>query len=577
MKKKASFKEELRRSLIIHVLLPCLIFILVLLSCFLYLIFGVVSKNNKENGKNAAKKFVMTMNGYRDEVKKFTWNLKFNQFKMEKRYQTKEIEKVYKVLNENEVRADFYLFDSKKEVIFSTQSSKEVLHNIGNYIGGSYENIVSEKSPYRYLYSVKDIDFEPISSYVISEIIKENNEKAHGICAYVLDLKRFIATREFKTTGIVMVNRYGRVIFENGFDVSDERGKIEEKFKGNSGLLHKEGNYYFVTIMKTGIEGIVIYTFSDCTLYVNLFFAVSVVSILLLTIVVLVILRSSKKFSDNKTILIYELIDGLKKVEDGDLSVRLNFDTKDEFEDIGNGFNMMIESIRDLLKRHEDLTRENIQSMVMALESQFNPHFLFNTLESIKYMIQLNPTGAGKMLVNLSKLLRYSIENENEFVSIEEEVDFLEHYMNVMFVRYGERLRYQCEVEKKFQEVFVPKMILQPIVENSIKYGFGDSRMNLEILVKIKIIRESLVLEIEDNGVGIEGELLERLRKNLDAGYNKSAHIGIYNVNKRIQLLYGREYGLKIDSEMGKGTKVILKLPLQKEGDFGVESGYSRR
>jgi len=201
------------------------------------------------------------------------------------------------------------------------------------------------------------------------------------------------------------------------------------------------------------------------------------------------------------------------------------------------------------------------EAQLVSLQNQIKPHFLFNTLESIRYLVKFNPKVADKTVVNLSKLLRYSIQNTVDTVRFKEEFDFAKRYIEIMKVRFGERLEFNDNISEDVKEVSVPKMIIQPIVENAVKYGFGE---DVEVLnVEISAYTESgkVYITVRDDGVGIERELLKELVVNLKEKYNLSDHIGLYNVHKRIELLYGTEYGVEINSERNKGTEVVLVLP----------------
>ena len=142
-----------------------------------------------------------------------------------------------------------------------------------------------------------------------------------------------------------------------------------------------------------------------------------------------------------------------------------------------------------------------------------------------------------------------------------EEFDFVKRYIEIMKVRFGERLEFNDNISEDVKEVSVPKMVIQPIVENAVKYGFGEDVEVLRVEISAYIENEKLYIIVKDDGVGIEEDLLKDLVFNLKEKYNSSDHIGLYNVHKRIELLYGIEYGLEINSEAGKGTEVILVLP----------------
>ena len=337
-----------------------------------------------------------------------------------------------------------------------------------------------------------------------------------------------------------------------------------EEFRDGGNLVHLDNRWYYtgsVSVLDGEASVQVIY---DCTSFVQLCFMSLVLVGFLALAVTLAIYRSAGKVADKKTEIIYDLIGALDRVEKGDLDVSLKITSGDEFERIGHSFNTMIGSIRHLLDRHQELAKENMLATVQILESQFNPHFLFNTLESIRYMIKFGPGEAEKMLVSLSRMLRYSIQNGKDVVTVKEEMDFINRYLQVMLYRYGDRLKYSIDLEEGSKGASIPRMTLQPIVENSIKYGFGEDRDCLEIRIRTKIQNGILSVIIADNGVGIQPGLLKELKANLGQGQNQTDHIGIYNVHKRIRLVYGSRFGVGIDSTTEKGTVVTLRVPCEE-------------
>ena len=329
-------------------------------------------------------------------------------------------------------------------------------------------------------------------------------------------------------------------------------------------MVHLENRWYYTGSVSVLDEEASVQVIYDCTSFVQLCLMSLVLMGFLALAVTLAIYRSAGKVADKKTEIIYDLIGALDQVEKGDLDVSLKITSGDEFERIGHSFNTMIGSIRHLLARHQELAKENLLATVQILESQFNPHFLFNTLESIRYMIKFGPGEAEKMLVSLSRMLRYSIQNGKDVVTVKEEMDFISRYLQVMLYRYGDRLRYSIDLEEGSRGASIPRMTLQPIVENSIKYGFGEDRDCLEIRISTRIQKGVLSVIIADDGVGIRPELLEELKANLDQGQNQTDHIGIYNVHKRIRLVYGSRYGVGIDSKIEEGTVVTLRVPCEE-------------
>ena len=195
------------------------------------------------------------------------------------------------------------------------------------------------------------------------------------------------------------------------------------------------------------------------------------------------------------------------------------------------------------------------------LEAQFHPHFIFNTLENIKFMIRLNPEAAVNMVVNLSSILRYGINNLVQEVTLAEEWKYTRAYLEIMQYRFGKRLHCEFDLQADMDKVKIPKLIFQPILENAIKYGEAeDGSINVRLGVYERA--GELVISVANDGLPIPSEQLRELQALLKGRDNPTVHTGIYNVHRRLRLMYGEEYGVAIYSETPGGTRVELKLPI---------------
>jgi len=192
------------------------------------------------------------------------------------------------------------------------------------------------------------------------------------------------------------------------------------------------------------------------------------------------------------------------------------------------------------------------EARLRALTSQINPHFLFNTLNSIASLVRTNPDGARTVIVKLSNILRRLMKKTENMTSLREELNFIEDYISIEMVRFGTKLRYVKEVEGNVLDLPVPSMILQPIVENSLKHGLASKVEGGTIRVRAWHGGSKLHLEVEDDGVGIPEARLNRI---FEQG------IGVSNVNERLQVLFGDEYRMWIDSKTGEGTRTGIEIP----------------
>lgn len=560
MNKKISFKEELKRSLIVHALTPCFILCIICVLGFILIASVNIYRNNNIYALNSREKLERELNSYIENTSHIAKDINIGNFQRNKQYKVDVIEGVYNFLNQKNIKAQFYIFNNNFDILYSTERSEDKKNLIKYQVTGSKSNFMGESSNIIYIYGGNRVDNTPISSYLIVKPIIRDNEFA-GLCIYELELKNLDVVFNNTNSTVLLVNKFHRVIYSNSRRFVDDRNKIIKNFRDRSGIIFNDGDLIYISSNKVDYTDTWIYVITDCSTYMN----ISIIMLLLIIAVAIImaaaISSSAGKFSAKKTAIIYQLIDALKQVEDGKLDINLNIESDDEFKSIGHSFNMMLGSIRHLIERHDKMALENNMAIVQMMESQFNPHFLFNTLESIRYLVKFNPKVADKTVVNLSKLLRYSIQNTVDTVKFKEEFDFVKRYIEIMKVRFGERLEFNDNISEDVKEVSVPKMIIQPIVENAVKYGFGENVEVLRIEISAYIEDEKLYIIVKDDGVGIDKDLLKDLVFNLNEKYNSSDHIGLYNVHKRIELLYGIEYGLEINSEAGKGTEVILVLP----------------
>lgn len=203
----------------------------------------------------------------------------------------------------------------------------------------------------------------------------------------------------------------------------------------------------------------------------------------------------------------------------------------------------------EMLESQQRLLNE---ARLAALTRQINPHFLFNTLNSIASLIRMDPDRARSMIYKLSNILRRAMRNQESMSPLREELSFADDYMGIEMVRFGDKLRFEKQIEPGTLNVLVPSMLLQPLIENSVKHGISSKLEGGVVRVRSRIVEDCLHLSVEDDGVGIPELKLATL---FESG------IGISNVNERLRVLYGNRYRMSIDSRPGHGTKTEIELP----------------
>src|ERR1700678_237329 len=224
-------------------------------------------------------------------------------------------------------------------------------------------------------------------------------------------------------------------------------------------------------------------------------------------------------------------------------------------------------SVRIQIKLEEQ-ERLLLHARMEALQNQINPHFLFNTLNSISSLVRFDPDTAREMISKLATILRRLLNSTDSFVPLREEVEFIDNYLDIEVVRFGkDKLRVLKELAPDSLDMMVPSMLLQPLVENSIKHGLASKVEGGSIYLRSRLADSGLVIEVEDDGVGMA---VAQLAKSDDV---RGAGIGMANISERLQVLYGDTARMTIDSQAGKGTLVRIRLPLlQTEG--GVPEGF---
>lgn len=281
----------------------------------------------------------------------------------------------------------------------------------------------------------------------------------------------------------------------------------------------------------------------------------------------IVALFFSRFISRSITQPIQQLCDSMARVQEGDFSVSdVVVDSKNEIGSLTKSFNVMTHRIQDLMEQNIREQEAKRKSELKALQSQINPHFLYNTLDSIIWMAE------GKkneevvlMTASLARLLRQSISNEDEVVSIGQEVEYARGYLTIQKMRYKDKMEFQIDVDPSILHIPLIKLVLQPVIENAIYHGLKYKESKGLLMVKGFRKNGNAVLQVIDNGVGMDQETLDHIYEKHKVNYQSNG-VGIYNVQKRLQLYYGSEYGITYESEKGVGTTATITIPGNQEG-----------
>lgn len=564
MKKERYFRDELRRMLIGYAVIPAFFITLVCGLVFMAALLYGKMNGGQMLGKTAAQELESLLSSYQEGMEILgnkPWL--FDPENQEER--ARIFEEFYHIAGQAGYEADLLVLDSEGRVVLSNgqeETSSLITDPAIDWgIAGAMK-----KAPNQTVMRFMNGWLEGESKIVLGREVRDGTV-LRGYLVFAIDESPFQKLLARSDTQTIIADRFGWVFFSNNYPFLNESNQINPILK-TAGRFFTFENRLYSLAKREACEGqFFIYAVSDVQ---NLITALSAGGILIVTVLILMtvwILMNSRRVMDRKTRDLYRVLDGMRMAEDGNLGSTIQVEDTNEFRFIAEAYNGMMAGLKRQMENNRRMTELVAVSQNKQLESQFNPHFLYNTLENIRYMVKLEPEIAQKMIVSLSGLLRYSMDGNKEEVTLGEDLEHLEHYLTILKYRYNDRLSYLIDVEPEAVDCLIPKLVLQPLIENAVKYGYGN-RKKLEVELKAYIHEEKLIMICWDDGAGMTPGTLKELTQLLGEEENKSRHSGLYNIHRRIGILYGRPYGVEIRSTEGHGTTLIVTLPGHK-GETG--------
>lgn len=280
----------------------------------------------------------------------------------------------------------------------------------------------------------------------------------------------------------------------------------------------------------------------------------------------------SRYFLKNIITPVHGIVEGYREIEKGNLETKVEVTGHSEIRNMIQSFNQMVGRLKVSIEDNREAQSKKHEAEMRALQSQINPHFLVNTLNSIRFMAQVSQfDGIRRMAESLISILTCSFRQNNSMYTLDEELMVLQSYIYLMKIRYSNGFEVEMSVEDNCRGLLVPRLILQPIVENSIVHGFSETEDIGQITIKVYRKEEKLCIEIEDNGRGMSAEQIEMTFRRNGELREDSYNIGIENVYSRLKLRFGEECSLRMESEQGKYTRTWIVLPIIEEEESGHE------
>lgn len=475
-------------------------------------------------------------------------------------------ETLYGFINSQTVRADFYILNSSGEcVLGSTTILSDYLEIKPPFYSGMLYRMSND--PDEVVLMLNNAGTARRKSMVLSvgtAIV--DGEDTVGFIVFELDPEETLDYIAGQGVGeLVVTDSYGTVLLTSKNSYQDNYNKLDSTLSSGEKLISRLGSKLFVTHCPVGDLGLELYIVAEIGSIYQALAMTSALTLFLLLVMLMANFLLIRRMAAVETRSVDQLIADLHKMQQEGIYVPITTKEYGGFASLEETYAKLIEDIRKLVEMNKQEAVMRTTAEIRQLESQFNPHFIFNTLEVIRCLIKLDPAGANKMILDFSDLLRYSIDGSRQMVQLRDDLTYVKSYLSIVRLRKSISLDYEIDIEEGALDCVVPKLSLQPIVENAVKYA-GVGRGGLKIKMDIRRLAGDLVMSIEDDGVGIQPELLAEIRNAMNQSQTPDRFFGLYNVHRRIRLMYGADYGLEIQSRPGEGTKVTVRLPFRQEG-----------
>ncbi|MCD7997442.1 MAG: histidine kinase [Clostridiales bacterium] len=453
------------------------------------------------------------------------------------------------------IRLNLILTDSNHNIVYTSYGNDDMnLHRIA-FNGIVCDNTVKNGPG---LYHTVYYFTGDTSEYVFSRPLYRDGQLIGFAGAYLNghDWARLFSNYQYDSI-ITTVN--GDIIFCSREGFLPERNTNKFRNEEQQRLVFLHGNRYLLSSHFLKDEGVTIYSFIYYPKNV-LYLAIGILTIVFLGVIWFIMTQKlSKLMAEKNARSVGILADEMRIIRHGDSSHIIEIHTGNEFEEIASQINRMVKSINELNTRNTDLIRLNSMIEISNLQTQINPHFIYNTLDTIKYLIMSEPDKAAHLIEKFTHILRYSINNTKQDVLLQEDMRYIEDYLYIQKTRFGDRFLCETAIAGECMRYDVPKLLLQPLIENSIKYGF-KKRMEIRVTICGRCEGDYLYLSVEDNGPGVPRATLETLRAMLRSEELKTEHNGLQNLARRIVLEYGDNSEMTIDSREGEYFRVDIKL-----------------
>lgn len=485
-------------------------------------------------------------------------------------------------------RKDFDYTDKQyaHELVKSSTMMSEIqalyIYDMEHNLVCSYRRNTSLKSPFPYDLYGTDGDEERLQQCIDNEKTEcavmgyQNYENSKGTIRYILHIYQDKGKREVgyfvcDVSDKDILHKVERTLYkdgqyvwletENGYPVMLMDAKNQETLELIQSYQEQEENYYELLSQKSKY-GYQIHILSSTSFFManakEFLVNMSGIILLLLLIWVCVLGVTSKKMTQELT----KMTQGIEQIKNGNMNIRFQNLHHDELGKLGEQFNHMMDEIENYIYNEYKSRLILNDAKYYALQAQINPHFLFNTLSTMAGIAGAEQCDTVKnMCETLSEIFRYNIEGnmDKKFVTLEEEMTHIKNYMYIVEMRAMSGIKFYDQIPEELRNIMIPKLSIQPLVENSVNHGLKNKRGEKYICVGAEKKENEIYVRVIDNGIGMDSSKQEKYLCEEVGNQKKHTSIGLYNINERIHFLFGKEYGLSFSSV--KETEVVLHIP----------------
>ncbi|MBP3964752.1 sensor histidine kinase [Paenibacillus lignilyticus] len=413
-------------------------------------------------------------------------------------------------------------------------------------------------------YTPSDTTLKPM--LVIGRAIKSNDKTIGVVLLYApYDIIRKVYDNgPLSTTRFIVMDNHNQTMFESR--AGDKPPDFQDVLEKDGQLYVKQKSAFsgWTTIGAVSVDSLI----NDTVTLRNRMFGViglTLVAVLLVSIVI------SRRITNN----LRRLRDRMFKIDEGNLNYVTPLQSKDEVGHLSQAFSKQMGQIHSLLEEVKWREQQKRKAEIKALQAQIDPHFLYNTLNTIQFLAQLQQVpNIKEVTTSLIELLRDITKNDSEFTTLQDEITNLQRYVNIQSYRLVQPVSVHYEVEDEAQHCLIPRMLIQPLLENALIHGIEPTKRKGIVSIKVQAAENRLTIVVTDNGAGIPEDKLARLDRLLqeplhpshqsasDASKNRFSGLGVINVAQRVRLLFGNDYSLRLYSQQGLFTTVEMTLPI---------------